>query len=211
MNSKPSPADAVANDVQYHLKCWVMAQRSVQKGAPDHIQVLNEVDWVIADIKIIEFVKLNSSGNSSDVLDMNNINKTYNNLLGNDEGEEVNYKRYLKTLLKDNILGLIFSKPPCRRYSEQLWWSHFQGKAVEAFNNCNDNYTSIFKAARLIRKEVLQHRNWKFCGNFSEFHPPSSLCALLKWITTGSKTTIDKNLNKRPLDTQIDNISQIVV
>ena len=39
MNSIPNPADAVANDVQYHLKCWITAERSLKHINNDEIQI----------------------------------------------------------------------------------------------------------------------------------------------------------------------------
>ena len=90
--------------------------RSIMKLTSDEILQLDNLDRAIADIEIINLIKNNSSGNDGDMMNMNNINKTYNNLLGNQQ--RFNYKRYLKALLKDNIPGLVFSRPPCRRCSE---------------------------------------------------------------------------------------------
>ena len=53
LNVVPNAADAVANDVQYHLKCWVNAQRSVANDSCDPIQEMNGIDSVLADIEII--------------------------------------------------------------------------------------------------------------------------------------------------------------
>ena len=83
---------------------------------------------------------------------MNKVNETYNNLLGNEQG--FNYKRYLKTLLKDNISGLVFYTPPCQSSSEIPCSSILQGKEVDTLNNSPDDYKFIFQAASLVRKDV---------------------------------------------------------
>ena len=51
MNSIPDPDDAVANDVQYHLKCLITAQRSALKVASEceEIQELEDLSRVVAD------------------------------------------------------------------------------------------------------------------------------------------------------------------
>ena len=108
MNSISSSADTVASVAQYHLKCWILAERSIQVN-PDEVQILDDTEGVVADVEIIEIVRTNC--NESKIMNMNNLNKAYNNLLGNCDSEEVNYKRYLKALLEDNIPGITFSRP----------------------------------------------------------------------------------------------------
>ena len=209
MNSIPNSADAVANDVQYHLKCWILAERSTQVN-PDEIQIFDDTERVVADIEIIEIIRMDC--NESKIMNMNNLNKTYNNLLGNCDAEEVNYKRYLKALLEDNIPGITFPRPPNRRQSEQFCSTNLQAKAVdEAMSNHSDDFSSIYQAAKVIRKELLKHRNWKFDGDFSDFEIPNSLKVMLKWVIIGPQTEIDSNLKKKNLDTRISNIAQIVM
>lgn len=62
-------------------------------------------------------------------MDMNDINKIYNNFLGNHD-EEVNSKRNLKEFLEDDVSGSIFSRPPNHHQSEHVCSSSFQAKAV---------------------------------------------------------------------------------
>ena len=86
LNSVPDASDAVANDVQYHLTCWVLAQRDAHKNTPSkngEIQEMDDLDRVLADIEIINVVRyqLNSPGKQG-FMHMNNINTTYDNLLG---------------------------------------------------------------------------------------------------------------------------------
>ena len=209
MNSIPNSADAVANDVQYHLKCSILAERSIQVNR-DEVQIFYDTERVVADINIIEIVWTNC--NESKIMNMNNLNKAYNNLLENCDAEEVNYKRYLKALLEDNIPRITFSIPPNRRQSAQFCSTNLQAKAVdEATSNRSDNFSSIYQAAKVIRNELLKHRNWKFDGDFSDFEIPNSLKVMLKWVIIGPQTGIDSNLRKKNLDTRIGTIAQIVM
>ena len=91
MNTIPNSRDAVANDVKYHLKCWVNTQRKTLKAMPEkqEIQEIEHVNRVIADLEIIEIVKQNLTGDF--ILEINNVNKTYNNLLND---YEINYSDF---------------------------------------------------------------------------------------------------------------------
>ena len=145
-------------------------------------------------------------------MNMNNLNKAYNNLLGNSDAEEVNYKRYLKALLEDNIPGITLSRPPNRRQSEKFCSINLQAKAVDvAMSNRFDDFSSIYRATKIIRSELLKHRNWKFDGDFLDFAISSSLKVVLKWVIIGPQTEIVCNLKKMNLDTRIGTIVHIVM
>ena len=78
--------DAIANDVEYQLKCWVAIQREVQNdilNENDEIQELEDVNLVIADIEIVEMLR--ETVNSNNVIDINTVNLAYNALLENEE------------------------------------------------------------------------------------------------------------------------------
>ena len=82
--------DAIANDVEYHLKCWVdILNEKIE------IQELKDVNRVIADIKIVEMVRERVNSN---MIDMNTVNLTYNALLENKE--EINCKKILSHFCK---------------------------------------------------------------------------------------------------------------
>ena len=53
LNTTLLAEDAIANDAEYHLKCWIAVQREVQNdilNEKDEIQELDDVNYVIADI-----------------------------------------------------------------------------------------------------------------------------------------------------------------
>ena len=125
---------------------------------------------------------------------MNNLNKIYNNLFKNDY--EINYKRYIKRLLNETVPGVVFSRPPARRLPEQLYPADCQAKAIETYKNNSDDFTIIFEVSKIIRNQILKHRNWNFDGSFSGFDLPVSLSSLLRWIITRPKHTVDKILKK---------------
>ena len=119
LNAISLAEDAIANDVEYQLKCWVAVQRKVQNdilNKKDEIQELEDVNRVIADIEIVEMVR--ESVNNNNVIDMNAVNLTYNALLENEE--EINYKKYIKLLLQSNVTNVLFSRPLWRRRPENI-------------------------------------------------------------------------------------------
>ena len=110
--------------------------------------------------------------------------------------------------MKITYLELLFQD----RQSEQFCSTSLQAKAVdEAMSNRSDDFPSIYQAAKVIRNELLKHRNWKFDGNFSDFEIPSLSKVMLKWVIAGSQTEIDSNLKKKNLETRIGTIAQIVM
>ena len=119
LNATSLAEDAIANGVEYQLKCWVAIQRKVQNdilNKKDEIQELEDVNRVIADIEIVEMVR--ESVNNNNVIDMNVVNLTYNALLQNEE--DINYKKYIKLLLQSNVINVLFSRPLWRRRPENI-------------------------------------------------------------------------------------------
>lgn len=183
LNEIPNAEDAVANDVQYHLKCWVGVQREVSQ-IDDATTEIENIDRVLADIEIINTVKFQLHHESNVVLHMKNLNTTYNNLMGND-CEVVNYKRYLKQLILENLPEAQFVRPPARNDSEIICSVSQQEKAIDDLRNKRDDFTTIFEAAKIIREDVLKCRQWQFKGNFDGFVLPRTLSSLLRWIIGG--------------------------
>ena len=106
LNVMPLAEDAIANDVGYHLKCWVAIQRQDQNDILNEkieIQELKDVNRVIADIEIVEMVRESVNSN---VIDMNTVNLTYNALLENKE--EINCKKILSHFCKAMLQMLYF-------------------------------------------------------------------------------------------------------
>ena len=206
LNNIPNASDAIANDVQYHRKCWVMAQRKskVKESTP---QELDDVNRVVADIEINNIVESLLKGSVDAVMDIKSLNTTYNDLLGTDD---VNYKRYLKQLLLENVPGVTFVRPPARNESERICSSRSQSNSVEkTFQSSYDDYKSIFQAAKVIRKEIKAQERWQFNGSFDGFTVPKSLKLMLKWIIIGP-TTIHASADEE-IDRCVDVLSELVI
>lgn len=206
LNTIPNAEDAVANDVLYHLQCWVEAQRDAKSFPECEIQELEDVDRVVADIEIVHIVK-ELVFECNQVTNMSSVNEIYNHLLGNEVEE--NHKRYLKSLLTDSVHGLVFSKPPSRRKSENISSESFTNHLLEDVSNKADSFSTVYEAAKVIRKELLQNRGWKFSGDFSGFQVPKTFAKFLEWVLVGP-VDVDSE-RKKSIDNSVNNIAQITM
>ena len=106
LNSIPNTHDAVANNVLYHLKCWVRnvreTQRNVSKmeGKDNDIEQMKDLTCILAEIDIINMVKNILKENPEEIMTMSEINEEYNRLMNNEN--LLNYRSYIKQLLLDN-------------------------------------------------------------------------------------------------------------
>ena len=178
LNSVPDAADAVANDVQYHLTCWVTIKRKASKTSVSEIEIqeIDDVNKVVADIEIVNIVKCAINNSETKVfLDMNSVNTTYNNLLGKSTEEHGNHKRYLKQLLVEKIINIVFARPKSRREAEIICSKTSHVEAMENYRNSPDKFNELFDAASLVRKDILNNQTWNFTGNFEDFELPVTL------------------------------------
>ena len=148
LNSVPDAADAVANDVQYHLTCWVTIPRKASKTSVSEIEIkeIDDVNKVVADIEIVNIVKcaINNSETKA-FLDMNSVKSTE---------EHVNHKRYLKPLLVEKIINIVFTRPKSRREPEIICSKTSHVEATENYRNSPDEFNELFDAASLVRKDI---------------------------------------------------------
>ena len=79
--SVPNASNAVVNDVQYHLICWVHFQRKIAYENDNTIQVIDNMGRVIAGIEVINIVENALRKDVNTFLDMKTSNTAKNNLL----------------------------------------------------------------------------------------------------------------------------------
>lgn len=190
LNEIPNAEDAVANDVLYHRVCWVLAQRKakIEVTSP---QELENISQIVADIEIINKVESFLNESADTVMDMKSLNAAYNSLL---ETNDLNYKRYLKQLLLENVPGVKFVRPHARNQSERICSYYSHSSAIEkSFQNSYDDYNNIFHASKIIRNEIKEQEKWQFNGSYDGFTITKSLELLLRWIIGGP---IDANARR---------------
>ena len=62
----------------------------------------------------------------------------------------------------------------------------------------------------LIRNNEKEQKPWKFQGSFEDYQEPDMLHALIKWIITGPKTTLNSEKRQHYLDRTVNNVTQII-
>ena len=141
---------------------------------------------------------------------MNTLNLTYNALLENEE--EINYKKYIKSLLQSNVSNVLFSRLPRRRKPENIHSDQLNKKLVNDHSNKADDFAAIFEVAKILRKDIMNLRRWKFNGSFNDFKIPKSLTTLLKWVLVGpSPSFTNESAKKTTTKHNIKNIAQIIM
>ena len=84
------------------------------------------------------------------------IQWTYNALLDNEE--EINYKRYTKSVLQSNVTNVLFSRPLCGRKPENIHRDQLNKKLVDDHSSKADNFAAIFEVAKILRKDIMNLR-----------------------------------------------------
>lgn len=208
LNTIPNAQDAVANEVKYHLKCWVSSQRLI---GDRHSESLWIDERLIADIEIVNAVRFMLEESEGKVLTMNDINDLYNDILKNENRQ--NYKQYLKGLLQDSVNCITFTKANNPREPERVCLSVTLASAVDNYQS--DDFFAIAECARRVRKDIVAHEPWSFTGNFSGFNPIQSLQKLIQWVIFGTKYSLniadsDKRC-KKEMNVTVNNICQIIM
>ena len=216
LNTIPNAADAVANDVSYHLKCWVNAQRKAEPKCS--VQETDDFQRVACDIEFISMLKYQLQNPCGIVIDMNLLNERYKELLnehmvGRKENIKENYKPYIKQLIVENISNAEFTKSSRHNEPERVCSKETSESSINFAikQNTHENLTDIFAVSCMIRKELLSRDKWYFKGSFDDFTLPSCLSLLLKWILVGPNKEISGESREKTVDKDISVISQLVL
>lgn len=77
LNTISSADDGITNDVVYHNVCWVVAQR---KAKPKTLPAESYIR-TLSDILLINFIEVDLTENSENLLDMKKLNCIYKVIL----------------------------------------------------------------------------------------------------------------------------------
>ena len=112
---------------------------------------------------------------------------------------KINYRPYLKQLIKDNISFAEFIKPNQKKCPEKTCTKRQKDCTVDSALECKtDIYDQIFETAMLIKKEVNANESWKFESTFDDYQDQDMLHSLLNWVISGPKRCIaSKNTDRK--------------
>ena len=213
LNTIPNAADAVANDVCYHLKCWVNVQRKAYPNRND-IQETSDFNRVACDIELISYVKFML--HRTCIVDMNTLNNRYKeSLLENGVKEEdlkSNYKPYIKQIILENVSAAEFIKSPRRNEPERICSRKTNEDIVDAAvkQNTHEDLQEVQEVAAMVRKELLTMKNWHFEGSFNDFSVPKYLSLLIKWILIGPEKILSDEERMGSVNRDVSIICQLI-
>ena len=213
------PKDAFAQDMKYHLACLRRVERLNDQLKKKNMasEGSGYLGHAIADIEIINVVQNALSDPSSIVLDMNIINTTYLNILEENLIETKtadNYKRHLKSLLKEHISDIEFVKAKRPNEPEKICSKSTLGVCIDIAEKAKDDtsdLTILMKGASIIRKEIAENASWTFKGSFADYTVPQRLYTFIKWIIEGFHSTVQTDRKQAVLHKSASNISQHIV
>ena len=58
-------------------------------------------------------------------------------------------------------------------------------KDMAAFRATDGDINILFKAAKIVRAELLKHTKWKFTGGLNDFGISPPLTSFVKWVIAG--------------------------
>ena len=144
----------------------------------------------MADLEIIETLKCELDDIKDKVINMNEIQDAYVNILhehGYNVPEKPAFKKYLKKLVLDNLRDVHFNLPICKNQPEELLSTKATQSAIQNSVDIKNDFEILSKAAKILRQEVLNMPTWIFDGTFDNYQPPQLLHAFCKNVIKGTR------------------------
>ena len=112
----------VAFDIKYHLPCLISAERSAEPSISQQSQPESDLSLLLSDMEIVEILELELNDSTGKILNMNDINATYINLLEENGVKNLrsDYKKHLTNLIQENIPNVHFNRPDNRAKPMQV-------------------------------------------------------------------------------------------
>ena len=103
-------------DIKYHLACLISAERSAESSISQQSQPELDLSLLLSDMEIVEILELELNDSIEKILDMNDINAAYINLLEENGVKNLrsDYKKHLTNLIQENIPNVHFNRPDDR-------------------------------------------------------------------------------------------------
>ena len=185
--------DAVANDIKYHLNCYVVLQREAKKAnAPiDNTLQQQIIRGLMSDMEIIKWVSAEILCPSGVVLDTSTVHQRYQEILL-ENGASVDYvcqnrkfSKHLKTLLIEHVpfCEFVAAKNPAK--PDNICSKKTITEAVEDHKYDIAEVRVLYEAAHRVREDIQNLDPWLFEGSYDTFVVPDSLKTLIKWVTIG--------------------------
>ena len=201
LNEALNPLDAHAIDVLYHKKCWAInVSNLLRQKRSDYLTKDSEaVEAVLATE--IEFLSLLEGWlTDGNIITMVSLQSTYMNIASENgcEYPDISRKK-LKDLIMEEIPNVEFCKPRKANESERVVLKSTRDFAIAEAEvrdeSLSDELKSLFDAAKILRKAVIDSEKWEFTGdltNANEKHVPNKLVHFFSWFIRGASDIKDE-------------------
>ena len=146
-------------------------------------------------MEIVEILEIELNDSTGEILNMNDINAAYINLLEENGVKNLisDYKKHLTNLIQENIPNVHFNRPNDRTKPIQVLSLQTKEKVISkaaAFPKLvdKDSLPIIMKENQIIRTDILEYGNsWQFSGKFSDYEPLPLTYIRCKHIIQGTR------------------------
>ena len=122
------------------------------------------------------------------------------------------YKKKLKELIEESILGAIFVKQTQKNKPELIITESIQSNAVTSFvkdKMVEEDFHVMWKIAKCLRAELLA-QNWTFEGDVNTYIAPKLLNSFLKWVLIGPLTETTCDSRRQKMEVIVGKVTQLV-
>ena len=201
LNEALNPLDTHAIHVLYHNKCWAInVSNLLQQKRLDYLTKDSEaVEAVLATE--IEFLSLLEGWlTDGNIITMASLQSTYMNIASENgcESPDISRKK-LKDLIMEEIPNVEFCKPPKANESERVVLKSTRDFAIAEAEvhdeSLSDELKSLFDAAKILRKVVIDSEKWEFTGdltNATEKHVLNKLLHFFSGFIRGASDIKDE-------------------
>lgn len=225
LNTCIASGDAHSIDVRYHKKCWTkyvfhakLEESTSTSSTGCQVPLLQRASL----IELINLIDVETQNQA--YLPMGDIETTYVNMLGT-EGLETHVPTLNRKWLKEQILNALPHLKSClqkdRRksaviYSPEACEASMVHCAMESHGNEEDNMKTIYRAAQLIRRSVVNFTKASKDTHAIEVNSgihdvPAELYTMIRWILVGPACNLETLRKNKVVDRAALTVSQNIM
>ena len=170
LNKAVNSLDAHAIDVLYHKKCWAInVSNLLRQKRLDYLTKYSEAVEAVLATEIECLSLLEGWLTDGNIITMASLQSTYMNIASENgcEGPDISRKK-LKDLIMEEIPNVEFCKPRKANESERVVLKFTRGFAIAEAEvrdeSLSDELKSLFDAAKILRKAVIDSENGNSLG-----------------------------------------------
>lgn len=222
LNSAIDPSDAHAIDIKYHRKCWVNNVTSVLRRGESHTAASTQSNNQSASKAAgkIEFLTVvENTLRNGKILTMSKLQEEFEDILqANNVENPTSTGKVLKQLIQNKIPDVEFHRPKRVNESERVSVKTTRDATIQQAEDSVDDYdeemTTIFDAAKLLRKSINRSKSWVFTGSFKDLtsdHLPQELFSFCRWLIHGPNVEISSDQKRDETNKRAISLAQTVI